>query len=44
MFPADVRGDLFVGMHGSWNRSEGTGYKVMRIKMGAQRPAQNRRF
>lgn len=33
MFPADVRGDLFIGMRGSWNRSAGTGYKIVRIKM-----------
>ena len=26
------RGDLFVGYHGSWNRSEATGYKVVRIR------------
>jgi glucose/arabinose dehydrogenase len=34
-FPADARGDVFVAMRGSWNRSEGTGYKVVRIKMNA---------
>lgn len=33
MFPADARGDLFIAMHGSWNRSVGTGYKVVRIRM-----------
>ena len=31
MFPADYRGDAFVAFHGSWNRSQGTGYKVVRI-------------
>ncbi len=31
-FPAAYRGDLFVGYHGSWNRSEATGYKVVRIR------------
>lgn len=30
-FPADYRGDLFVALHGSWNRSTPTGYKVVRI-------------
>jgi glucose/arabinose dehydrogenase len=30
-FPEDYRGDLFVAFHGSWNRSEPTGYKVVRI-------------
>ena len=31
MFPADYRGDAFVAMHGSWNRGERTGYKVVRM-------------
>ena len=34
-FPAAYRGDLFVGYHGSWNRSEATGYKVVRIRFVA---------
>lgn len=25
--------DLFVAMHGSWNRSEPTGYKIVRVKL-----------
>lgn len=29
MFPARYRGGLFVAMHGSWNRTERTGYKVV---------------
>jgi glucose/arabinose dehydrogenase len=33
MFPAQDRGDLFVALHGSWNRSVPTGYKVIRIPM-----------
>ncbi|GGF26435.1 PQQ-dependent sugar dehydrogenase [Hymenobacter cavernae] len=35
MFPSDARGDIFVAMRGSWNRSEGSGYKVVRIRMNA---------
>jgi glucose/arabinose dehydrogenase len=30
-FPAGYQGDLFVAFHGSWNRSQPTGYKVVRI-------------
>ncbi|MBI3947758.1 MAG: sorbosone dehydrogenase family protein [Armatimonadetes bacterium] len=30
-FPADYRGDLFVALHGSWDRSTPVGYKVIRI-------------
>lgn len=32
-FPAEYRGDLFVALHGSWNRALRTGYKIVRIKM-----------
>jgi glucose/arabinose dehydrogenase len=30
-FPAAMRGDAFVALHGSWNRDEPIGYKVVRI-------------
>ena len=30
-FPEAYSGDLFVAYHGSWNRSQPTGYKVVRI-------------
>ena len=32
-FPAEYEGDAFAAMHGSWNREERTGYKVVRIPM-----------
>ena len=32
-FPSQYKGDLFVAYHGSWNRNEKTGYKVVRIDM-----------
>jgi glucose/arabinose dehydrogenase len=32
-FPAEYRGDGFVALHGSWNRSKRTGYKVIRIHL-----------
>jgi len=38
MFPQDHRGDAFVAMHGSWNRSKRTGYKVVRIHFQNNRP------
>jgi glucose/arabinose dehydrogenase len=37
-FPAEYRGDLFVALHGSWNRSEPQGYKVVRIPMAGGMP------
>lgn len=32
-FPAEYRGDAFVALHGSWNRSRRTGYKVIRVRI-----------
>jgi glucose/arabinose dehydrogenase len=32
-FPAEYQGDLFVALHGSWNRALRTGYKIVRIKI-----------
>jgi glucose/arabinose dehydrogenase len=30
-FPAEYKGSAFVAMHGSWNRDQRTGYKVVRL-------------
>jgi glucose/arabinose dehydrogenase len=38
MFPADYRGDAFVALHGSWNASDPTGYKVVRVPFKEGRP------
>jgi glucose/arabinose dehydrogenase len=32
-FPPDYKGDAFVALHGSWNRANRTGYKVIRLIM-----------
>jgi glucose/arabinose dehydrogenase len=32
-FPGEYEGDLFVALHGSWNRGIRTGYKVVRVFM-----------
>ncbi|MCA9896638.1 MAG: sorbosone dehydrogenase family protein [Ardenticatenaceae bacterium] len=32
-FPAEYQGDLFVALHGSWNRSVPTGYKIVRVPL-----------
>lgn len=32
-WPEEYWGDLLVAYHGSWNRSEPTGYKVVRMKL-----------
>ena len=38
MFPKDYAGDAFVAMHGSWNRSKRSGYKVVRIPFNNGKP------
>lgn len=38
MFPKEYQGDAFVAMHGSWNRSKRTGYKVVRIPFENGKP------
>lgn len=38
VFPSDYRGDLFVALHGSWNRNSRTGYKVVRVKIRDGKP------
>ncbi len=35
-FPQEYQGDLFVCLHGSWNRQKPTGYKVVSIDMDTQ--------
>ncbi|MDF2628990.1 MAG: L-sorbosone dehydrogenase [Symbiobacteriaceae bacterium] len=39
MFPAAYQGRLFISFHGSWNRSEKTGYKVVSVPFKDGRPA-----
>lgn len=37
-FPESYRGDAFVALHGSWNRAEPTGYKVVHAPFEDGRP------
>lgn len=39
-FPDEYRGDAFVAFHGSWNRADKTGYKVVRIDFEDGQPTQ----
>ena len=32
-FPEEYRGDIFAALHGSWNRSRRTGYKIIRVPL-----------
>jgi glucose/arabinose dehydrogenase len=43
-FPGAWRGSLFIAEHGSWNRSEKIGYRVMRVRMNGSRPASYEEF
>jgi glucose/arabinose dehydrogenase len=38
MFPPEYQGDAIVALHGSWNSSEPTGYKVVRVPFKDGRP------
>lgn len=38
MFPEEYRGDAFVALRGSWNRSRRTGYKIIRVPFREGRP------
>lgn len=38
LFPEEYRGDAFVALHGSWNRTNRTGYKIIRIKLKGGKP------
>lgn len=34
-FPDSYKGDAIVALHGSWNRAQPTGYKLVRVKFGS---------
>ena len=38
MFPKEYRGDAFIALHGSWNRSKRTGYKIIRVRFKGNKP------
>ena len=39
MFPAEYRGNAFVALHGSWNRTQRTGYSVIRVPFRDGKPS-----
>ena len=39
LFPAEYQDDLFIAYHGSWNRSQPTGYKVVRLPLDGSQVA-----
>ena len=38
-FPKDYQGDIFLALHGSWNRGSRTGYEVVRVPLHQQAKA-----
>ena len=39
-FPAEYKNDAIVALHGSWNRKNPSGYKLVRVKFNAEKPVQ----
>lgn len=44
MFPAEYRNNIFIAEHGSWNRSQKIGYRVMRVVLSEGKPAKQEVF
>lgn len=43
-FPPDYKGQLFVAQHGSWNRSEPQGYRLMAVRFEDGKPVADQIF
>ena len=39
-FPSDYKNDAIVALHGSWNRAQPSGYKLVRVKFNAETPTE----
>ena len=44
MFPETYRGQIFFAEHGSWNRSNKIGYRVMRVELDGDQPVSYETF
>lgn len=44
MFPPAYRNQIFIAQHGSWNRSQKIGYRVMRVRLEGNRVAEYTAF
>lgn len=44
LFPAEYRNNIFIAEHGSWNRSEKIGYRVVRIALSGNRAVKHEVF
>ncbi len=39
-FPAEYKNDAIVALHGSWNRKQLSGYKLVRVKFNGEKPVE----
>jgi glucose/arabinose dehydrogenase len=39
-FPAEYKNDAIVALHGSWNRAQPSGYKLVRVKFDGEKPTE----
>ncbi len=39
-FPAEYKSDAIVALHGSWNRKNPSGYKLVRVKFNGEKPVE----
>jgi len=44
MFPAEYRNNIFIAEHGSWNRSEKIGYRVVRVVLSGNKAIKHEVF
>jgi glucose/arabinose dehydrogenase len=44
MFPPEYRKDIFIALHGSWNRSIPSGYQIVRVKLDGDKVAKKEVF
>ena len=44
MFPAEYRNNIFIAEHGSWNRSQKIGYRIVRVSLAGSQPAKQEVF
>jgi hypothetical protein len=44
MFPPEYKNNMFIAEHGSWNRSQKSGYRVVRVALAQGRPVKHEVF
>ena len=44
LFPAEYRNNIFIAEHGSWNRSQKIGYRIVRVALSGNQPAKHEVF